>query len=98
MSNRQFSLNVSYVFECMLQVLYLDISKVDQVLHLPFRFLLSLFGVVSSPSAALHPNQTVEGAQRGPAKGVRWGPMDRTCRGIVTRTRAHAIPFRYEGR
>jgi hypothetical protein len=34
----------------MLQVLHLNVSKVDQVLHLPPRFLLSRLGVFSSSS------------------------------------------------
>ena len=55
-------LNVSSVFRRMLQVLYLDVSKVDRVLHVP-RFLLPRLGVSSSPSAALHPSQTAEGTQ-----------------------------------
>ena len=44
-------LNVSSVFKRMLQVLYLDVSKLDRVLHLPHRFLLPRLGVSSSPSA-----------------------------------------------
>jgi hypothetical protein len=40
----------------------------------------------SSPSAALHPFQTAEGVQRGPAKGVHRGSADGTCQGIVART------------
>jgi hypothetical protein len=40
--------NVSSVFIRMLQVLYLDVSKVDRVLHLSPRLLLSRFGVSSS--------------------------------------------------
>jgi len=87
-------LNVSSVFRRMLQVLYLDVSKVDRVLHVP-RFLLPRLGVSSSPSAALHPSQTAEGAQRGPAKGVRRGPADETHQGIAVRTRAKVVPFRY---
>jgi hypothetical protein len=50
------ALNVSSVFRRMLQVLYLDVSKVDRVLHFPPRFLLPRLGVFSSPSAALHPS------------------------------------------
>jgi hypothetical protein len=33
--------NVSFVFRHMLQLLHLDVSKLDQVLHLPPRLLLS---------------------------------------------------------
>jgi hypothetical protein len=61
-----------------------------QVLYLSPRFLLSRLCVFSSPSAALHPSQAAEGAQRGLAKGMR--------RGIAARTQAHAVPFRYAGR
>jgi hypothetical protein len=61
-------LNVSFVFKRMLQVLYLDVSKVDWVLQLPSRFQLPRLGVSSSPSAALHPSQTEEGRRRGCAR------------------------------
>jgi hypothetical protein len=37
--------NVSFVFRRMLQVLHLDVSKLDRVLHLPPRLLLSRLGV-----------------------------------------------------
>jgi hypothetical protein len=60
------------------KVLYLDVLKVDRVLHLPSRFLLSHLGVSSSHYVALHPYQTAEGAQRGPAKGVSWGQANGT--------------------
>ena len=74
----------------MLQVLHLDVLKVDRVLHLPPRLLLPHLGVSSSPSAALHASQTGEGARRGPAEGTRGG--------MAGRTRAYALPLRYVGR
>jgi hypothetical protein len=40
--------SVSSVFRRMLQVLYLDVSKIDRMLHLHPRFLLSRLGVFSS--------------------------------------------------
>jgi hypothetical protein len=40
--------SVSSAFRRMLQVLCLNVSKVDQVLHLPPRLLLSRLGVSSS--------------------------------------------------
>ena len=40
-----------------------DVSKVDQVLHLPPRVLLPRLDVSSSSSAALPSSQTTEGAQ-----------------------------------
>jgi hypothetical protein len=40
--------SVSSVFRRMLQVLHLDVSKVDYVLHLPPRLLLPRLGVFSS--------------------------------------------------
>jgi hypothetical protein len=40
--------SVSSVFRRMLQVLYLDVSKIDQVLHLPPRLLLPRLSVSSS--------------------------------------------------
>jgi hypothetical protein len=51
-----FQINVSSVssFFCMLQVLHLDVSKVDRMLHLPPRLLLPCLGVSSLPSAVLH--------------------------------------------
>jgi hypothetical protein len=79
-------LNISSVFGIILQVLYMDVSKVDRVLHLSSRFLLPRFGVSSSSSAALHSSQTAEGAQRGPVKGVCQGPVDGTRRGIAAQT------------
>jgi hypothetical protein len=57
-------LNVSLVFTHMLQMLHLDVSKVDRVMHLPARLLLSRLGVSSSPFVALHPSHTAEGARR----------------------------------
>jgi hypothetical protein len=36
----------------MLQVLHLDISEVDRMLHLPHRFLLPILGVSFSPNAS----------------------------------------------
>jgi hypothetical protein len=96
-------LNVSSVFKRMLQVLYLDVSKVDWVLHLPPRFQLPRLqlprlGVSSSPSATLHPSQTKEGGAVRVGEGGVPGPANRTRRGIAARTRAHAIPFRYTGK
>jgi hypothetical protein len=41
---------------------------------------------------------TTEVAQWGSAKRVHWGPADGMRRGIVARTRALALPFRYAGR
>jgi hypothetical protein len=64
---------VSSVFRRIFQVLYLDISKVDQVLRLPPRFLLPHLGIFSSLSIVLHHSQTAEGVQRGPAKRVHRG-------------------------
>jgi hypothetical protein len=46
----------------MLQVLHLNISKVDRVLHLPHRLLLPHLSVSSSPSPALHPSHYGEDA------------------------------------
>jgi hypothetical protein len=40
--------SVSYAFRRMLQVLYLDVSKLDRVLHLCSQFLLPCLGVFSS--------------------------------------------------
>ena len=40
--------SISSAFRRMLQVLYLNVSKVDRVLHLPSRLLLSRLGVLSS--------------------------------------------------
>ena len=48
-------LSVSFVFICMLQVLHLDVAKVDWMLHLPPHLLLPRLGV-SSSSSALHPS------------------------------------------
>jgi len=60
-------------------VLYLDVSKVDRVLHLPPRLLLPRLSVSYSPSVALYPSQTTEGA----------------CRGMAARTQAHSpLPLR----
>jgi hypothetical protein len=73
-------LSVSYVYIRMLQVLRLNVLKVDRVLHFPPHLLLPYLGVSSSPSAALHPSQTAEGARQGSAQGAR--------RGMVARTRA----------
>ena len=53
---------ISSVFFYMLQVLHLDILKVDRVLHLPPHLLLPCLGVSSLPSAALHPSLITEGA------------------------------------
>ena len=83
-------LSVSSVFRRMFQVLYLDVLKVDRVLHLPSRLLLPRLGVPSSPSAALHPSLTAEWAPRG--------LVERAHQGIAARTRAHALPFCYAGR
>jgi hypothetical protein len=57
-------LSVSSVFIHILQVLYLDVSKVDRVLYLPPRL-----GVSSASSAALHHSQTAEEARRGSGDG-----------------------------
>jgi hypothetical protein len=43
-----FSTSVSSAFKRMLQLLHLDVSKVNQMLHLPHRFLLPRLGVSSS--------------------------------------------------
>jgi hypothetical protein len=69
----------------MLQGLHLDVSKVDQVLYLPPRLLLSRLGISSSSFVALHLSQTAEGARRGLVEGAR--------QGMVARTRAHALSF-----
>jgi hypothetical protein len=59
-------------------VLYLYVSKVYRVLHLPPRFLLPRFGVSLSPSAALHIYLLIlqrwrsEGQQRGCAGASGW--------------------------
>jgi hypothetical protein len=53
----------SSVFTLILQVLYLDVSKVDWVLHLPPHL------GVSSSSIALHPSQIAEEARRGLGDG-----------------------------
>jgi hypothetical protein len=37
-----FQINVSFVFRCILQLLYLDVSKLDRVLHLPPRISIVL--------------------------------------------------------
>jgi hypothetical protein len=57
----------------MLQVLHLDVSKVDQVLHLSPHFLPPRLGVSSSPSAALHPSQTTKGGVARAGKGGALG-------------------------
>jgi hypothetical protein len=59
-------LSVSSVFRRMLQVLHLDLSDIDRVLHLHPRLLLSRLGVFSY-YVALHLSQTAEGAWR-----ARW--------------------------
>ena len=64
--------SVLSAFRRMLQVLYLDVSKVDRVLHLPPHLLLSRLGV-SLLSTALHPPQTREG-------GAGDGGMDASAR------------------
>jgi hypothetical protein len=46
--------NISSVFRLMLQVLCLNISKINWVLHLSADILLPYLGVSSSPPAALH--------------------------------------------
>ena len=45
---RMYVSSISSAFRRMLQVLYLDVSKVDRLLHLPSRFLLPCLGVSSS--------------------------------------------------
>jgi hypothetical protein len=59
-------LSVSSVFRRMLQVLHLDVSEIDRVLHLHPRLMLSRLGVFSY-YVALHLSQTAEGARR-----ARW--------------------------
>ena len=44
--------SVSSAFGCMLQMLHLDVVKVDRVLHLPHYFLLTRLGVSSSQASA----------------------------------------------
>jgi hypothetical protein len=70
--------SVSSVFRRMLKVLHLDVSKVDRMLHIPPRLLLSRLGVLSSPSTALHPSQTAERARQGPVEGAHLGMVART--------------------
>jgi hypothetical protein len=65
-------LSVSSIFIRMLQMLYLDVSKVNWVLHLPSCLLLPHLSA-SAPSAALYPSQTAEGARRRLEEGVRRG-------------------------
>jgi hypothetical protein len=49
-------ISISSIFIRMLQVLYLDVSKVERVSHLSPCLLLSRLVVSSSPSATLHPS------------------------------------------
>jgi hypothetical protein len=67
-------LSISSVFIRMLQMLHLDILKVDQVLHLSPRLLLPRLGVSCSPS--LHPSQTAEGVRRRLVEGAAPGDGD----------------------
>jgi hypothetical protein len=79
----------------MLQVLHLDVSKVDRVLHLSHRFLLPRFGVSSSPSVALNPYEgDAARAGEGGALGAGGRDVPRDC----SVDGAHIVPFRYTGR
>jgi hypothetical protein len=81
--------SVSFVFLCIFQVLHLDISKVDKVLHLLPHLLLPRLSVSSSASAALLPSQSAEGCNG----------TDRGCAlKMAARTQAHPLPFRSAGR
>ena len=71
-------LSVSSVVRHMLQVLHLDVSKVDRVLHLPPRLLLPRLGVSSSPSTTLHHSQIMMGDRGGGAS--RDGNVDVSAR------------------
>jgi hypothetical protein len=63
-------------------VLYLDVSKVDMVLHLPPRLMLPRIGVSFSRSAALHPSQTAEVARRARWRGRIGGWLRRRKRAL----------------
>jgi hypothetical protein len=49
----------------MLQVLHLDVTKVNRLVHLSPRLLLSRLGISSSPFVALHTYRIAEGHGRG---------------------------------
>ena len=82
--------SVSSAFGCMLQVLHLNVSKVDRMLHLPPRILLPHLDVSSFFCCLASSSQTTKGGRPGPVGGER--------RGMVARTRAHALPFYYAGK
>jgi len=89
----------THVFKCfvcletMLQVLYLDVSKVNRV----FASLSSLSA--TSPwcllltFCCLASFSDYGGGAARAGEGVHWGPADGTRRGIAAQTQAHAVPF-----
>jgi hypothetical protein len=67
--------SASSIFRHMLQVLHLDILKVDQVLNLPPRLLLPHVGVFFLLNVVLYPSQTAKEARRGMVAWTRAGAL-----------------------